>query len=262
MLNRWSSWTVHAIIAPGLCTDIILGLPFLAANHIIVDHRHHTCISLPSGFDLLNPSKPPTTNTFIPVASICKINSQLNCSVSRELPFFTLPPDETAFTTQTDHAHNRLCNSDVIAALRTNIERLAFLERLKKLNDKIKVSYADVFTPIPHADTLPTDMTCKIKLKNTDKIPRWVNDFRQLNANMVSDKYPLPHINDILADAGHGQIWSKLDMTDSFFHTHMHTESIPYTMVQTPFGLYEWLVMPQGMKNAPAIHQHCVNHAL
>ncbi len=73
---------------------------------------------------------------------------------------------------------------------------------------------------------------------------------------MVSDKYPLPCIDDILADAGRGKIWSKLDMTDSFFHTRMDEASIPYTVVNTPFGLYEWLVMPQGMKNALAIHQH------
>ncbi len=51
-------------------------------------------------------------------------------------------------------------------------------------------------------------------------------------------------------------------MTDSFFHTRMDEASIPYTAVNTPFRLYEWLVMPQGMKNVLAIHQHCVNHAL
>ncbi len=101
-------------------------------------------------------------------------------------------------------------------------------------------------------------------IPKTDKtvLPRWVNNFHALNANMVSDRYPLPHIDDILADAGRGKIWSKLDMTDSFFHTRMDEASIPYTAVNTPFGLYEWLVMPQGMKNAPAIHQCHINHAL
>ncbi len=42
----------------------------------------------------------------------------------------------------------------------------------------------------------------------------------------------------------------------------MDEASIPYTVVNTPFGLYEWLMMPQGMKNALAIHQCRVNHAL
>ncbi len=51
-------------------------------------------------------------------------------------------------------------------------------------------------------------------------------------------------------------------MTDSFFHTKMHPDSIPLTAVSTPFGLYEWMVMPQGMKNSPSVHQRRVNDAL
>ncbi len=93
-------------------------------------------------------------------------------------------------------------------------------------------------------------------------LPRWVNNYRQLNMNIVTDRYPLHRIDDILADAGTRKIWSKLDMTDSFFHTKMHPDSIPLTAVNTPFGLYKWTVMPQGMKNSPSVHQHHVNEAL
>ena len=32
--------------------------------------------------------------------------------------------------------------------------------------------------------------------------------------------------------------------------------------VNTPLGLYEWLVMPMGLKNAPAIHQQRVTAVL
>ncbi len=51
-------------------------------------------------------------------------------------------------------------------------------------------------------------------------------------------------------------------MTDAFFHTHLNEASIPLTTVNTPFGLYEWTVMPQGLKNSPPVHQHCINTAL
>ena len=52
--NAWSSHSVTAIIAPHLCTNILLGLPFLAHNKIVIDHNAHTVIHKPSGFDLLN----------------------------------------------------------------------------------------------------------------------------------------------------------------------------------------------------------------
>jgi Reverse transcriptase (RNA-dependent DNA polymerase) len=72
----------------------------------------------------------------------------------------------------------------------------------------------------------------------------------------------LPRIDDILADAGKGKIWSVLDMTNSFFHTRMHPDSVPLTAITTPFGLYEWLVMPMGLQNSPSIHQRRVANAL
>lgn len=93
-------------------------------------------------------------------------------------------------------------------------------------------------------------------------LPRWVNDFRQLNANTVPDRFPLRRIDDILADAAKGRIWGQMDMTDSFFQTRLDPESIPYTAVNTPLGLYEWLVMPQGLRNAPSVQQRRVTHAL
>ena len=51
-------------------------------------------------------------------------------------------------------------------------------------------------------------------------------------------------------------------MTNSFFQTRMHPDDIPLTAVNTPWGLYEWLVMPMGIKNAPSIHQRRVMAAL
>ena len=42
----------------------------------------------------------------------------------------------------------------------------------------------------------------------------------------------------------------------------MQDEDIELTAVNTPWGLYEWTVMPMGIKNAPAIHQRRVSAAL
>ena len=86
-------------------------------------------------------------------------------------------------------------------------------------------------------------------------LPRWVNDYRVLNANTVLDAFPLPQVDDILADCAQGTVWSKMDMTNSFFQTLMKLEDVWKTAVTTPFGLYEWIVMPMGLHNSPPIHQ-------
>ena len=54
----WSSKTVRAIVALGLCAPMILGLPFLEHNDIVVDASARTAIDKKSAFDLLNPVIP------------------------------------------------------------------------------------------------------------------------------------------------------------------------------------------------------------
>jgi hypothetical protein len=56
--GRWKSKSICAIIAPSLCSPVILGLPFLSHNKIVVDHDAHTAIAKDSRFNLLHP-KPP-----------------------------------------------------------------------------------------------------------------------------------------------------------------------------------------------------------
>jgi len=62
---RWTAHTVHTIVAPGLCTPVILGLLFLVHNTIVVDHAARTAVDKHTGFDLLHPTPPaPCRPTF------------------------------------------------------------------------------------------------------------------------------------------------------------------------------------------------------
>ncbi|KAF7339146.1 Reverse transcriptase-RNase H-integrase [Mycena venus] len=101
-------------------------------------------------------------------------------------------------------------------------------------------------------------------IPKADKIvlPRWINDFRPLNAATERDSFPLRRVDDILADCAKGKIWSTIDFTNSFYQTRMHPDSIKYTAVSTLLGLYEWLVMPQGLRNVPSVQQRRVTAAL
>ena len=58
-------------------------------------------------------------------------------------------------------------------------------------------------------------------------------------------------------------IFSAIDLTDGFYQILMRPSDIPLTAVSTPSGmLWEWLVMPQGLKNAPATFNRMVSQVL
>lgn len=54
------------------------------------------------------------------------------------------------------------------------------------------------------------------------------------------------------------KIWGKIDLMNVFFHTLVHPEHIKYMATLTPFGLWEWVIMPMGLRNSPATYQQWV----
>ena len=84
-------------------------------------------------------------------------------------------------------------------------------------------------------------------------------DYRQLNAATVDDRYPLPHIQDFNSQLAGSKIFSKIDLVRGYYQIPMATDSIPKTAIATPFGLWEFLRMPFGLKNAAQTFQRLMD---
>jgi len=87
-------------------------------------------------------------------------------------------------------------------------------------------------------------------------------DYRAVNAITVKDRYPLPHIEDLL-NSTHGPCWfTKLDLAAGYHQIRIATADRQNTAFTTKFGLYKWRVLPFGLANAPCQFMHMMNGIL
>jgi hypothetical protein len=87
-------------------------------------------------------------------------------------------------------------------------------------------------------------------------------DFRRLNDVTVDDRYPLPHIQDFNGGLAGKTIFSVVDLVRGFHHIPVKADDVCKTAIITPFGLYEFLRMPFGLKNAAQAFQRLMDGVL
>lgn len=80
-------------------------------------------------------------------------------------------------------------------------------------------------------------------------------DFRQLNSITIADKYPVPHLRSLTMSLHNKNVFSKLDLQRAYLQIPVNPNDVPKTAVTTPFGLFEYLYMPFGLKNAGSTFQ-------
>ena len=84
-------------------------------------------------------------------------------------------------------------------------------------------------------------------------------DFRRLNDTTTADRYPIPHIHDFSSMLDGCCIFSKIDLVCGYHQIAMAQDDIPKTAVITPFGLFEFLRMPFGLKCAAQSFQRLMD---
>ena len=84
---------------------------------------------------------------------------------------------------------------------------------------------------------------------------RMCTDYRKVNSVTKTDSFPIPRSDDCIDKVGNSKYVTKFDLLKGFWQVPLTDRAKEVSAFATPNGLYQYRVMPFGMKNSPAMFQ-------
>ena len=72
----------------------------------------------------------------------------------------------------------------------------------------------------------------------------------------------MPDLKDLLKKVRGSKVFSTLDLNSGYWQVEVEESSRPMTAFTTPQGLYQFNVVPLGLKNSPATFMHLMDKVL
>ena len=98
-----------------------------------------------------------------------------------------------------------------------------------------------------------------VTVRKPDGTARLCIDFKAINAVTTPLPFYMPRVEEVLERVGKCSVISKIDLTKGYYQVPMHSEDIEKTAFVCHQGKFEFLRMPFGVRNAPAVFQELMH---
>ena len=87
-------------------------------------------------------------------------------------------------------------------------------------------------------------------------------DYRPLNNRTILDWYPLPLLKNFTAKIKGSTVFSRVDLLKAFHQIPLDKESQRKSTVITPWGAWQFVRLPMGLRNSAQSFQRLIDHVL
>nr|GEV24496.1 putative reverse transcriptase domain-containing protein [Tanacetum cinerariifolium] len=188
------------------------------------------------------------------------------------IPLLAIEPSDLGFSYEIEIASGQLVEiNKVIKGCKEEIESHEFdinlipfgsgnfnvIIRIDWLsNHKVEIICHEKVVRIPLLDGKGAPV---LYVKKKDGSFRICIDYRELNKLTITNRYPLPRIDNLFNQLQGSQHFSNIDLRSRYHQLRVHEDNIPKTAFRTHYGHFKFTVMPFGLTNTPAVFMDLMN---
>jgi hypothetical protein len=129
-------------------------------------------------------------------------------------------------------------------------------------NDDIKRQIQEL---LQNGHIIPNSSPCDnpiVMVQKKDGTWRLCIDYKALKKIKFRNRYPIPRIDGLLDQIKGEKFFNKIDLKSGYHQVPIEPAGVWKTTFKSKEGLFEWMVMPFGLKNAPITFMRLMDDVL